>query len=245
MKKIAIIPCYDENITCLERIIKTTNKFVDKILVIDDGNKPQINIPNCVIVRNKKRMGKGYSLRKGFKYALKNKFDIIITLDGDGEHNPADITKIEKEIKKKDVVLGQRTVYKSKTREVLNLWSAFWVRLLNPSIKDVGCGFRAIRKGLLSKMCLTSEGFEIEVEMVLESIRNKAAVGLIQLKTNPNKKSHVKIKDYIQINNLFDKWVLKNKDYINIPPFKKRILTASAFIGLNIGRLAKWMSQQY
>lgn len=244
MKKIAIIPCYDEDTNRLERIVKTTNGFVDKVLVIDDGNKPRIDVPNCVTLRNKKRKGKGYSLRKGFRYALKNKFDIIITLDGDGEHDPVDIVELEKAIKKNEIVLGQRTAYRSKTRGALNLWSTIWVRLLAPDIKDVGCGFRAIRSDLLKKMHLTSKEFEIEIEMVLEAIKNKAKIGLLRIQTNINNKSNIQFQDYIRINNLFDKWIFKNKNYINSSPFKRGILVTSAFIGLNIGRLILWILQK-
>jgi len=245
MRKIAIIPCYDEDIDCLIKIVKVTSKFVDKVLIIDDGNKLQTSIDNCLVFKNKKRMGKGYSLRKGFRYALKNKFDLIITLDGDGEHNPADIIKFENKIKENDIILGQRSVYRSKIRKILNHWSSVWIKLLTPGINDANCGFRAIKRSLLRNMYLTSDGFEIEIEMILEAIKNKAKIGLVQIQSNINKKSNIKPKDCIETNNLFDKWVLKNKNYININPFKKRIIVTSAFIGLNISQLIKWLLQKY
>lgn len=245
MKKIAIIPCYNVDIQNLKKIVKTINKFVNPVLVIDDGSKRKISIKDCILLRNDKRRGKGYSLRKGFQYALKNNFDVIIILDGDGEHNPEDIIKFEEKIRQNDFVLGQRDVYRSKIRKMLNQWSTIWIRLLIPGIKDANCGFRAIKSSLLRRMNLTSNEFEIEIEMVLEAIKNKAEIGLVQIQSNINKKSNIKLQDCIKTNNLFDQWLLKNKSYINISPFKKRILTISAFTGLNIGRLAEWISQQY
>ncbi|MAG50864.1 hypothetical protein CL621_04480 [archaeon] len=237
MKKIAIIPCYNVNIENLKKIVETTNKFVDYILIMDDGDESKINISGCTIIRNKERKGKGYSLKKGFQYALENGFDVIITLDGDGEHNPEDITKFYEQIKKSDFVVGQRKIYRSKIRKILNQWSSIWLNLLIPKIKDTNCGFRAIRSGLIRKMNLTSNEFEIEIEMMLEAVRNNAKIESVDIQTDINDKSNVKFLNYIKINNLFDKWVLRNKDCMNFSLLKKSFLVSSAAVGLGIGKL--------
>jgi len=237
MKKIAIIPCYNVNTENLKKIVETTNEFVDSILIVDDGSKFKINVPNCICFRNKERKGKGYSLKKGFQYALKNGFDVIITLDGDGEHNPKDITKFYEQIKKNDFVLGQRMIHRSKIRKILNQWSTIWLKLLIPKVKDTNCGFRAIKSDLLKKMNLTSNEFEIEIEMILEAVKNNAKIESVDIQTNTNNKSNVRFLNYIKINNLFDEWVLRNKNSMNFSLLKRSFLVTGAIVGLSVGKL--------
>jgi hypothetical protein len=237
MKKIAIIPCYNVNTENLKKIVETTNEFVDSTLIVDDGSKFKINIPDCICVRNKERKGKGYSLRKGFQYALKSGFDVIITFDGDGEHNPKDLIKFYEKIKENDFVVGQRTIYRSKIRKILNQWSTIWLKLLIPEIKDTNCGFRAIKSDLLRKMNLTSNEFEIEIEMVLEAVKNKAKIESVNIQTNINNRSNVKFLNYIKMNNLFDEWVLRNKNCLDFSLLKIGLLVPSAAVGLGVGKL--------
>ncbi|MBN2831351.1 MAG: glycosyltransferase family 2 protein [Candidatus Omnitrophica bacterium] len=94
MRVCVVIPAYNElgHIASLIRDIK--NYHLD-ILVIDDGSSDntfgitkdyQVNA-----MLNLNNQGKGASLIKGFKYALENNFDAVITMDADGQHLPEDL----------------------------------------------------------------------------------------------------------------------------------------------------------
>ena len=121
MKTICIIPVYNENQTVLKDLVIETKKHVDKVLVVDDGSKSIITDIGCKILRNKQNYGKGYSLRKGFGYAIKNNFDIVITLDGDGEHNPKNIPMfINSVIEEKGLIIGERNRFRSFSRLIIN-----------------------------------------------------------------------------------------------------------------------------
>ena len=70
-------------------------------------------------------------------------------------------------------------------------------------------------------------------------------IGTIDIHTQVKGKSYIEFKDYIQINNLFDHWVLENKDYIKTNQFRRKLVIMGAFIGLKIGGKIEWILQRY
>lgn len=112
MKTIAIIPALNEENT-LEKVLKKTKKYVDEIILVDDGSTDNTSIiakKYAIVIRHKKNKGYDKSINDGFKLAKRKKADIVITLDADGQHFPEDISKIIKLIKieEADVVTGIR-----------------------------------------------------------------------------------------------------------------------------------------
>ena len=120
MKIIAIIPSYNEDQRILQDVINKTKKYVKQILVINDGSKEKLKVKDCKILTNNKNMGKGATLIRGFNYAINNKFEVVITLDADGEHNPEEIPKFLDKIDNYDFVIGQRTYYRTLERKMVN-----------------------------------------------------------------------------------------------------------------------------
>jgi len=236
MNSLVIIPAFNESKT-IKSVVEQVHKYTDKILVIDDCSTDNTskNLENCVVVRNEKNLGKGASLRRGFKYAIKNGFDPIIMLDADGEHNPDDIPVFLNALKTADFVIGQRSVQRSFGRYLLNQFSSFWFNLIFKNLTDTQCGFRAIRVDLLKKMNLNKSKFDLEMEMLLEAVKNNARIIPLHLKALHNSSSHVTLADYLKINNAFDEWVIKNYDYLNISSFNKILLSFFAPIGLLAG----------
>ncbi|MBT3408596.1 glycosyltransferase family 2 protein [archaeon] len=233
MKTIAIIPIFNEK--NIEPLINSIKNYVDSILIIDDGSVIPIKISNYTIIRNSKNKGKGYCLRRAFKFA-KN-FEKIIILDGDGEHSPSDIPKFVESLNNLNcLVIGRRNKQRSLIRTMLNNWADLWIKHIIP-LKDFNCGFKAIDNKSLKKLNLKSNGFEIDLEILLECKKNKIPIKSISINTKLKKKSHVKLKDYIKINNFFDKWLLKNIKNIEIKESKKSFLIISSKIGLFFGKI--------
>lgn len=244
MKVIGIIPAYNEK--GIEKIADKSARFVDKLLVIDDGSDfPVKKSGKYIVLRNNQNRGKGYSLKRGFGYALKNGYDAVITLDGDGEHEPEEIPLFLKKIGENDIVIGQRANYRSLQRNILNKWAGFWLRLLLPSVKDTQCGFAALKTDLLKKLEITSSGFSINLELLLEAFKNNAKFGFIALKTAQKKVTHVTLRDYVKINNLFDRWVIKNYGDIKITSTKKILILNAAVIGLIFGGILEWILEMH
>ena len=111
----AIIPAYNESQN-IEEIIVETSKYVNSVIVVDDGSNDKtsiiVNQTDAKLIRNKYNMGKGEALKKGFLECYKYNADIIVTLDGDGQHSPSDIPSLIEPIAtgKADIVIGSRFV---------------------------------------------------------------------------------------------------------------------------------------
>ena len=128
MKKLIIIPTYNEKkniVLLLKRIIKLyKSKF--QILVIDD-NSPDGTSEKVMkyikkykfikIKKRKKKLGVGSAHKYGIKYAVKNKFKILITMDADGTHDPSYIKKFLFYVQKYDLITTNRFLNKKSLQE--------------------------------------------------------------------------------------------------------------------------------
>ena len=118
MKTIIIIPTLNERkniISLIKKIIKINNKF--DLLFVDDNSKDgtrdeiiSINKKNKKIkfIFRKKKYGVGSAHKEGLTYAYKNKYNIAITMDGDGTHNPKYIPKLIKNLKNYPIIITNR-----------------------------------------------------------------------------------------------------------------------------------------
>lgn len=118
MKTIIIIPTLNERkniISLIKKIIKINNKF--DLLFVDDNSKDgtrdeiiSINKKNKKIkfIFRKKKYGVGSAHKEGLTYAYKNKYNIAITMDGDGTHNPKYIPQLIKNLKNYPIIITNR-----------------------------------------------------------------------------------------------------------------------------------------
>lgn len=237
MKTIAIIPAYNEDNKSLYKVTAETAKYVDKVLVIDDGSKVPVKAKGFTLLRNSPNKGKGASLLRGFDYAVKNKFDLAITLDADGEHRPRQIPEFIEKAKSFDFVIGQRQDYRSAKRRIFNNFANFWFALLIPEIKDMYCGYRAITIKAYKRLRLSGSGFELEPEMLLEAVKEGVKIGYVGIETDPIEKSHFSANAFLRTNILYDKWILANHKKLRMNPIKRAFLIASAKAGLLISKV--------
>ena len=112
MKVIAIIPAYNEEATLAE-VLQKTCPFVDAVVVVDDGSTdrtPSIARANgTIVVSHLINRGLGGAIGTGFEAAKRLGADVVITLDADGQHDPAQIPLFLTAIQQgADVVIGSR-----------------------------------------------------------------------------------------------------------------------------------------
>ena len=125
----AIIPCFNEE-KSIKDIVSKVKKYCDNIIIIDDASSdksPEIlesikddsNI-NVSVFRNNKNKGIGFSVKRGLYEALKLKTDIIIKIDGDGQHLPEDIPIFLDKINNEnfDFVKGNRFLLKKNLKNM-------------------------------------------------------------------------------------------------------------------------------
>lgn len=235
---VAILPTYNQekNITGL---IEEVKKYVSKIIVVSDGSTDRTaeiaGESGAIVPEPIMKRGKGSAIIKGVEFSKKLSPDVIIFMDSDGEHEPKYIPQFLRLLEDNDFVVGQRVFYRSGHRKLVNKFNNFWMSLIIPNITDVQCGFRAIKADLLRKMSLTSTNFQIEQEMLLEAAKSHIRIKGVSIQSEPRGETNLNVLDYLQINNFFDRWVIKNHKYLDILFFKKIMLLCSASVGLPLG----------
>ncbi len=189
-----IIPVFNEE----KFIEKTINKvlkadslnFKKEIICINDGStdkthqilkKLKNKIKNLIIINNKKNLGKGFSLKKGF---LKSKGDIVIIQDADLEYNPEEYPILMEPFIKydADVVYGSRFLT-NKPHRVLFFWhyitNLFLTTLSNMftnlNLTDMETGFKAFKGLIIRKIApeLKSKRFGFEPEITAKIAKIK------------------------------------------------------------------------
>ena len=175
-----LIPSYNEarTIGALVRELKVEDLTV---YVVDDGSSDDTakiaEAEGAIVVKHKKNMGKGASLREGFKHIVKKGFDAVVVMDGDGQHLVSDIggfiAKMEEA--NADVIIGNRMMdvssMPSDRKHTNRFMSGLISMLAGQHVPDSQSGFRLIKRGVLQSIKLKSSNYEIESEMIIRASR--------------------------------------------------------------------------
>src|SRR5579872_2495298 len=113
-----VIPAYNEAKVIREVITEIKSEGFKKIIVIDDGSDDQTlkeaRAEKVIALKHVLNRGKGAAIKTGIEAAQILEANIVVTMDGDGQHNPKDIFKmLEKLDQGYDVILGSRFADKS------------------------------------------------------------------------------------------------------------------------------------
>ena len=179
-----VIPAYNE-----EKVIKSVLEDLisygyKNIVVVDDGSKDNTykeakKVEGVVVLKHILNRGKGAAVKTGIAAAQILNADIIVTMDGDGQHDPEDITKLVSPIQNNniDVTLGTRltdTKGMPKHRIVANklgnylTWMAYGLK-----VTDSQSGFRAYSKKAASYIETRGDRYEYDSEVIREIKRHK------------------------------------------------------------------------
>ncbi len=192
MQTCVIIPAFNESST-ITKIIEKCKKYINDILIIDDGSTDNTSViaknTGCTVIPHKKRTGKGASLIDGFRWAIENRFESVITLDADYQHDPDDIPKFLKESEKNifDIIVGNRMSSPEGMpllRLIINKFMSKVIsRISGQHISDTQCGYRWISTDLLKKISLKTIHYDQESEILIEAGRAGYKIGSVDVKT--------------------------------------------------------------
>lgn len=193
MNKVCIIiPTYNESKKIGGLLLQLAAKRID-VIVVDDGSSDRTadiaQKQGACVIRALKNRGKGAALLNGFTYALKQGYDTVITMDGDGQHDPEDIGRFfdKAEASGSSIIIGNRMSDPKNMpldRWLTNKAMSWFISLLSGQcIPDSQCGFRLLKKDALEKLYLRTSNYETESEMLLKASRLGLKVESVSIKT--------------------------------------------------------------
>ena len=164
LKKIAIIPVYNDTGNVVKVLANFRDKIVDEICIVvdcttkddlDEIGKAAARIGTPVhVIRNRERKGVGYAIREGIEYALGDGYDIVVVMAGNNKDDPREIPRLLKPILKEgyDYVQGSRFLPGGvcKRNPILRgifskLFPFVWTLFTNVRCSDVTNGFRSYK----------------------------------------------------------------------------------------------------
>ena len=196
MKGIVVVPACNEAISLthflprLQGAIKQLRDLAVDIVVIDDGSNDDtikvISNSGYRLVRNDSNRGLGFSLRRGYRLAVDEGYDFVVTMDADGQHDPADIAGLLKYMPDYDMVVGARAIrdQASVGRAIGNKlynWLASYVAKFY--IQDLTSGFRAIKSKIAkSFLYLIPNTYSYPTTLTLSVLRSGWSLKYIPIK---------------------------------------------------------------
>jgi glycosyltransferase involved in cell wall biosynthesis len=150
-----------------------------RIIVVDDGSPDATaTVATDVadwIIRLGANRGKGAALRAGFEEVLRSGDDVVLTLDADGQHDPAYATALITALEGADVVIGERVRTGSSMplrRRMTNAMASVAIaRVAGVRLRDTQSGFRAIRRSVIERVRARGDRYEFETDFLIRAAR--------------------------------------------------------------------------
>ena len=222
MKLVIQIPCHNEEDNILNVLNSIPKSFdgIDEVetVIINDGSNDNTlkvieNYP-IHIIGFKEKKGLSAAFRAGVEYALLNKADILVNIDGDNQYDANCIEKLISPIIKNecDITIGARPINKikgfSRTKKFLQRFGSFMVHLISgANIKDAASGFRAFNRNSLIHLNIFNP-FTYTIESIIQAHNKNLTIKNVDIDVNEQKNRSSKLFKnnfqyiFIQANNL-------------------------------------------
>ncbi|MGB4252467.1 MAG: glycosyltransferase family 2 protein [Candidatus Methanoculleus thermohydrogenotrophicum] len=174
----AVIPAYNEGLV-IGSVVLQAKQHVDRVIVVDDGSTDRTaeiaRLAGAEVIRMPENGGKASALMAGFSRARALGYAAVVTLDGDGQHDPAEIPVVAAPVLagEADLVIGSRFLdikadipkYRVAGQKVLNGFTNLSTDG-GFSTTDSQSGFRALSRRALENLTFSSDGYTIESDMI-------------------------------------------------------------------------------
>ncbi len=171
------LPVYNE-VNHVDRVLDEVRRFSDDVLVVNDGSsdgtaEKLAQRRDVFVETHARNLGYGAALNTAFQYAIEHDYDVIVTIDCDGQHQPCRIPKFVAACQNADMVSGSRYLrhYPGDSeppaqRLFINKQvTADLNRRLGLQLTDAFCGFKAYRVEALKDLELTEPGYAMPLEL--------------------------------------------------------------------------------
>jgi glycosyltransferase involved in cell wall biosynthesis len=193
LRILTALPVFNEERHVID-VITEVRKYSKEILVVDDGSSDKTaeilkTLRDVYVVRHQQNQGYGAALRTAFTYALSGQYDVLVTIDCDGQHQPALIPEMAKAVfdqdeRPADIISGSRylKIFPGASeppieRRRINLQISDWLNhqfCLN--LTDSFCGFKAYRVDSLARLRITELGYAMPLQLWVQAAALKMKV---------------------------------------------------------------------
>jgi glycosyltransferase involved in cell wall biosynthesis len=202
---LALIPAHDEG-SRIGPVVEAARRHLP-VLVVDDGSADQTAVAaeraGARVVRQAPNQGKGAALRAGFRAALDDGVHAVITLDGDGQHDPAEIPAFLAAYARRtlaglatELIVGRRDFRRMPPVRRASNWlgTVALSAAVGRWIEDNQSGYRLVGRRLMTAMLDSREsGFAFEVEMIAISLREEWPIDWVPIRTiYGDERSHIR-----------------------------------------------------
>ncbi|MBI1248436.1 glycosyltransferase [bacterium] len=190
-KALIALPVYNEAKT-IHSVLDQVVGYGHPVLVVNDGSTDETlslleQRDDIIVVSHEANSGYGAALLTAFQYAQDNAFDIVVTMDCDGQHEPQLIPKFIKACHSVDIVSGSRYLKQFEGQSEPPAQRLFINRRVTTELNqrlgfqltDAFCGFKAYRVEALSKLDVTETGYAMPLQLWVEAAR--AGLTIVEL----------------------------------------------------------------
>ena len=178
-----VIPVHNEAEVIGEVLTETRAAGDYTVIVVDDGSKDdsfvQASLHDALVLRHRINRGKGAAVKTGIMAANLLESDIVVTMDGDGQHDPVDIKALVAPIleNQADAVLGSRTLNRGEMpvmKKIANYFGNFFTWLFYGIwVSDSQSGFRAYSKYAALIIDTKADKYEYDSKVIREIKTNR------------------------------------------------------------------------
>jgi glycosyltransferase involved in cell wall biosynthesis len=183
VKNLIAIPVYNEE-RHLDTVLSQVHRYAQNILVVNDGSTDRTGEllaqhKGIAVVTHERNRGYGAALISAFDYAQAQGYEILVTMDCDGQHEPARIPVLLEAIHDVDIVSGSRYLrdFRQDTlapqdRRLINqqITSELNARF-GFNLTDAFCGFKAYRTEVLGRLKVTETGWGMPLQLLVHAGR--------------------------------------------------------------------------
>lgn len=197
---LVLIPAYNEE-RAIAQVVSGAKQYFP-VLVVDDGSRDDTarlaEEAGAMVIRQNPNQGKGAALRAGFRAAIQDGRQAVITLDADRQHDPAEIPAFLEVYQQTqaDLIIGERDFTQMpasrRLANTLGRWSFSWA--MGQPVRDNQSGYRLISRRLMEAVLQSQEhGFEFEVEMIVICLHKGYKLDWSSIRTiYAGEKSHIR-----------------------------------------------------
>jgi dolichol-phosphate mannosyltransferase len=175
------LPVYNEA-THVNPVLDEVVRYASDVLVVDDGSidgtaELLAQRHDIDVVRHEQNRGYGAALKTAFDYAIRFRYDLLVSIDCDGQHEPQRIGQLVPACRDADLVSGSRYLWNAdraaqapaERRQINTQITHELNERLGLSLTDAFCGFKAYRVAALAELTITEPGYGMPLELWVQA----------------------------------------------------------------------------